>query len=56
MVKQPMEHTPEQIIAKAAEARLQVSDLSKQERRRLKALRELSKMSIDDDREFKSDT
>lgn len=56
MVKQPKEHTPEEIIAKAAEARLQVAELSKKERKRLNALRELSKMSIDDDREFKSET
>jgi predicted Zn-dependent protease with MMP-like domain len=54
MVKQPKEHTPEELIAKAAEARLQIADLTKKEKKRLQALRELSKMSIDDTREFKS--
>ena len=55
MVKQPKQHTPEEIIAKAAEARLQISDLTKAEKKRLYALRELSKMAIDDTREFKSE-
>lgn len=56
MIRAPEEHTPEEIIAKAAEARLQVSELSNKERRRLVALRELSKIAIDEERVFKSDT
>ena len=55
IVRQPSEKTPEEIIAKAAEARLQISDLSKHERKRLNALRELSKMEIDHSREHKSE-
>lgn len=56
IVKQPTEKTPEEIIAKAAESRLKVSDLSKHERKRLNALRELSKMNIDETRAHKSET
>jgi hypothetical protein len=55
IVKQPTEKTPEEIIAKAAESRLKVSDLSKHERKRLNALRELSKMNIDETRAHKSE-
>lgn len=44
MVKLPQEHTPEEIIQTAAEANLQVESLSKRERKRLTALRELSMM------------
>lgn len=55
MVARPQEHSPEEIIATAADARLRVSDLSKSERRRLNALRELSKMEADDERLFKTE-
>ena len=55
IVKQPTEKTPEEIIAKAAESRLKVSDLSKHERKRLNALRELSKINIDETRAHKSE-
>ena len=55
IVKQPTDKTPEEIIAKAAESRLKVSDLSKHERKRLNALRELSKMNIDETRAHKSE-
>ena len=48
IVKQPTEKTPEEIIAKAAESRLKVSDLSKHERKRLNALRELKLVSFGD--------
>ena len=48
MVKAPYEHTPEELVAKAAEARLKVSDISKKERKKLTALRELSKLTIED--------
>jgi hypothetical protein len=48
MVRAPYEHSPEELIQKAAEARLKVADLSKKERQRLTALRELSKMAIEE--------
>ena len=56
MLKAPLEHKPEEIIKKAAEARLKVSDISKKERKRLTALRELSMMQIDEDRVFESES
>ena len=55
MIKAPQDYTPEQMVQKAAEAGLKVSDISKKERKRLIALRELSMMDQDANRIFKTE-